>query len=410
MTSQLIPQSEGVVFGTFTQPGFAGNQAVFDGNTINNYPALGAYHLGPSAHIGKSFPVGKCIEKAEIYGWNDRGLIDDGGSGAVYLYGSNTPPQHDTDGTLLGQREFSEPNPLAYGSPLEITSGDTVNTFKYVWVAIVAGVVTATGICVAELFFFEKPGTAQQQPVAAEKPLAIFLGAGQSNMRGDAPIPDQSVYPNRARIKMFALDGTIKPAAEPLMATQGSRWQQFADANPKCGPMMSFSNELVASFKNFDVLIVASAKGGTSIEEWAKGQPLYDGMIQRANAALAAAPAGSFIAGFVWQQGESNTSSEASAAGWVTQFRTLVQNARADLQIPDLPVVMIGLGPYDAFGPAWPQLRFAQQYMTLPPNSAYVKTFDLPNGASPDWVVTSSVLEIGRRAAQAMRTMLPRML
>lgn len=405
---QLIPQSEGIVFGNFTTPGFAGNAAMFDGVTAHNFPAVGAYRLGTSAYIGKEFSVGKLISRAVIHGWNDRGLIDDGSSGVAYLYASNTAPAHQTDGVLLGQSSFTEPTPLAYGAPLEIVSGDDMTSFKYVWVVVVAAAV-ATGICGAELFLYTK-GTASPPPATAEKPLAIFLGSGQSNMRGDAPIPDQAVYPNRSRLKTFALDGTIKPAADPLMATAGSQWSQYPDANPKCGPMMSFSNELVASFKNFDILIVNSSKGGTSIEEWAKGQPLYDGMIQRAKAALAAAPAGSFIAGFVWQQGESNTASEASAAGWVTQFKALISNVRADLEIADLPVVMIGLGPYDAFGPAWPQLRFAQQYMVLPQNTVYVKTFDLPNGPSPDWVNTDSVLSIGKRAAAAMKPMLPRMM
>lgn len=406
MSEQQIPLSDGSVFGNFTQPGFAGNAAMFDGNTENNYPNLGAYRLGPTAYIGKSFSIPKAFSRALFYGWSDRGILDDGSSGTIYIYGKNGAPSSGTDGTILGQSPFTEPTSLPHGSPLEIVSTDTVSKFTHIWAYVVA--VAATGICGSELTLFEE-STAAPQP-QYEKPLAIFIGAGQSNMRGDAPIPDQSVYVNRARLKMFALDGTIKAAVDPLMATIGSQWPQYPDANPKCGPMMSFSNELVASFKNFDILIVASAKGGTSIEEWAKGQPLYDGMIQRANAALAAAPDGSFIAGFVWQQGESNTASEASAAGWVTQFKTLVSNVRADLQIADLPVVMIGLGPYDAFGATWPQLRFAQQYMALPPNTAYVKTFDLPNGASPDWIVTDSVIEIGRRVAIAMRLLLPRMI
>lgn len=408
MTDQLIPQCEGAVFGNLTQPGFAGNAAMFDGNTSNNYPDLGAYALGSSAYIGKAFAVGKTVSRALIHGWNDRGLIDDGSSGTAYLYASNAMPAHQTDGVLLGQSSFTEPTPLAYGTSLEIVSGDDLTSFKYVWVVVVAATVV-TGICGAELFFYTKDA-ATQPPQSADRPLAIFIGAGQSNMRGDAPIPDQSVYANRARLKMFALDGTIKPAADPLMATDGSMWPQYSDANPKCGPLMSFGSNLVASFKNFDILLVNSAKGSTAIEQWAKGTSLYDGMIQRAQAALAAAPEGSFIAGFVWQQGESNTASEASAAGWVAQFKALVQNVRADLEIADLPVVMIGLGPYDAFGSAWPQLRFAQQYMALPPDTAYVKTFDLPNGESADWINTDSVLAIGVRAADAMKSMLPRIL
>lgn len=400
---QQIPQSEGEIFGNFTQAGFAGNAAMFDGSMANNYPNVGAYRLGLSAYIGKQFACPKPFSRAIIYGWNDRGLIDDGGAGVAYLYGKNGTPANETDGVLLGQVSFSEPSGLAYGSPLEIISSDTMNKYSCVWVLVVAAV--ATGICGAELMLFENT----ESPVTG-KPLAIFLGSGQSNMRGDAPVPDQAIYANRARLKMFALDGTIKLAADPMMNTQGSQWPQFSDANGRCGTLMPFGNEIAPMLKNFDVLLVNSSKGSTTIEEWAKGHPLYEGMIARARAALAAAPAGSFIAGFVWQQGESNTLSESSATGWPSQFMALIANVRADLEIPDLPVVMVGLGPYDGFAPAWPQLRFSQQFMELPANSVYVKTFDLPNGPSADWVITDSVLIVGKRAAQAMKTLLPRMI
>lgn len=401
---QIIPRGDGVIFGNFTQSGFAGNAAMFDGNLVNNYPNVGAYALGLSAYIGKQFSEPKAFSRALFYGWNDRGIIDDGSSGTLYIYGKNGLPTNQTDGVILGHVSFSEPSTVAYGSPLEVVSSDTMNKYTCIWAVIVA--VAATGICGAELLFFEN--TEVVAPVG--KPLAIFLGSGQSNMRGDAPVPDQAIYANHARLKMFALDGTIKAAADPMMNTQGSQWPQFSDTTGKCGTLMPFGDEIAPLLKNFDVLLVNSSKGSTSIEEWAKGQPLYDGMISRARAALAAAPVGSFIAGLVWQQGESNTLSEASAAGWGPQFITLIANIRADLEISDLPVVMIGLGPYDAFAPAWPQLRFSQQFMKLPEKAAYVKTFDLPNGASADWIITDSVLTIGKRSAQAMRPMLPRML
>ncbi|BCB26488.1 hypothetical protein SKTS_13740 [Sulfurimicrobium lacus] len=399
---QIIDRNIGVHFGDMDAPfPFAGVASMFDGNLVANNPNFGAYKAGTNAYIGTEFAAGKIFSRAIYYGWNDRGILDDGSAGTVYIYGKNGVPENGTDGVLIGQASFTEPSPLAYGSPLTINSMDTVNAYTHIWAYVTTA--AATGICGAELEMYEFTIAVEQHV----SPAAIFIGAGQSNMVGAAPVPDQSIYASRARVAMFALDGTVKPAADPIMDATGSLWPQFNNAAIGCGTMLPFANSIVGQFKNFDALIVNSSKGSTSIDLWAKGSELYDGMIARTKAALYSAPYGSFIAGMVWQQGESDTFTEVSSGAWVDKFHALVANVRGDLNIPELPVVFVGLGPYDAFSPGWPQLRFSQQFMRLPANCLYVKSFDLANDASPDWLVTNSVLTIGERVSKAMLQLLP---
>ncbi|MFA6040275.1 MAG: sialate O-acetylesterase [Methylophilus sp.] len=377
---------------------FTGIAGAFDGNIVANNPNFGAYRSGTTAYVGKTLSVAKTPNKAVIYGWNDRGIVDEGTNGTVFVYGSNTVPLNGTDGTILAQASFTEPSSLAHGSPLTIPV-NVAETYTNLWVYIAS--TSGVGICIAEVEFYEYTSA----PVG--KASAIFIGAGQSNMVGAASIPSQSVYANRSRVKSFALDGTIKPAQDPLMDTTGSLWTQYVSQSTLCGSMLSFASHIVGSFKNFDALIVNSSKGSTSIDQWNKGGALYDGMIQRTQAALAAAPYGSFIAGMVWQQGESDSYTEATASNWSIKIKQLIENVRADLNLPDLPIVIIGLSGYDAFGAGWPLLRFSQQYMTWPTNVKYVKTFDLPVPTGADWTDTNSVLTIGTRASNVMLTMLP---
>jgi len=391
----------GTPFGDLTSLG--GLAAAFDGNLAQNNPNFGAYKASASGYVGLALAAPAAISSAKVYGWDDRGLIDDGTAGTVYIYGKTGAPANATDGTVLAQQAFTEPSPISHGASVDLTITDPTE-YSHVWAYITGN---GGGVSIAEVVF-EGVGVGEPLP-ECERPLAIFLGSGQSNMYGNADVPSQSVYGNRDRLKMFALDGTIKPAADPLMDATGSLWPAFNTGVPKLGPLMPFGNNIVSSLKNFDVLLVNSSKGSTAIEEWAKPGTLYDAMIDRAQSALAAAPYGSFIAGFLWQQAESNCYSETTALAWPSQFSALISNVRGDLSLPNLPVVMIGLGPAPGGSlVAWPMLRAVQRFMSLPGTCVYVYTADLPNAPTDaDWHTTASVLTIGERAADAMRPMLP---
>lgn len=260
-------------------------------------------------------------------------------------------------------------------------------------------------------------------PAASGRPLIIFIGAGQSNEEGQAPLPANQAlsYPNRSSVHLFDLSGTWRAATDPVMDTTNSIWPAFNNTNtPAAGPQMGFGDELASinglktvQLGLFDIGLVPAAHGATTIEEWAQSSDsstLYGAMIERAKAALAAAPPGSFIGGLIWWQGESNAASVTSAFGWWPQFSQLVANVRNDLASPTLPVVITAIGPDPSLSilPAWPVVQALGEQGIVPSNVARIETRDLPNNpGAADMGITTSVIIAGRRQAQAIKTLLP---
>jgi len=87
--------------------------------------------------------------------------------------------------------------------------------------------------------------------------------------------------------------------------------------------------------------LVPAAVGGTRIWMWAKGEPLYEAAVARARAALAAG--GGTLAAVLWFQGESDTIELDDATAYGGRMERLVNDFRADLDIPDLLVIQVSL-------------------------------------------------------------------
>lgn len=240
--------------------------------------------------------------------------------------------------------------------------------------------------------------------------MCLLGGKGQSNMPGASAIPPASVYANLANIFNFKYSGTIVPAVEPLFDESGTLWPQFSAQTALCSPLMGAANKLSGLLKlRKRVLAVGSAKGSTSHTEWNPGGPLFEGFIERMIAAKAAAPTGSWYGGVLSQQAEAATSSESTARAWMLAQWNHIEAVRSRLGEPDLPYVIIGLGPNAAGGyDGWPLLRFGQKDMRLPHNCAVVVTDDLSSGGGSEWVVTASVLTIGDRAGEKVHSLMHR--
>lgn len=411
MTAILIDKTAGTPIGGMT--GAGGLASAFDGVTSQTQAASASCGMIASGYvaansIGKDWGIPRTITGLTAYAPSNMSFISTGSGCGWRLVGSNT---NDIIGAAL---LASGTSGAGNGTVLNVQSGiDVSAAYQYHWL-VLDGDGSHT-IAVAEIQFYEDDGAGTATggttggPVpAGSKPYAIFIGAGQSLMEGSPPNPDQSAYPNRARVKMFALDGTIKAAADPIMSHAGNLWPAINGTNEGCGPMMGFGDQIVPNLKNFDVLICATAVGGTAIATWAKGTPHYAALIDRARAALSAAYDGSFIAGLVWQQGESDCATDAAALAWPPAFTQMVADIRADLGLPELPVVMVRLGPAAPQQPAWAELRGIQQFMALPANCVTVRTDDLPQTyANSDWPSTDSIIAVGRRAADAMIPLLP---
>jgi hypothetical protein len=181
------------------------------------------------------------------------------------------------------------------------------------------------------------------------QPKNIFLLGGQSNMSGrggnhndtnniirwDGKIPSECA-PNK-RIHRLNANKTWVLAHEPL--------HQDIDVLKTCGigPGMPFANEILANVPTFESIgLVPCAIGGTRIAQWGRGTVLYNRLVDRANAS---SNGGGKIRALLWFQGESDTSDQDSRL-YKSRLETFISNLRQDLNISNLPVIMVRIFIY----------------------------------------------------------------
>jgi hypothetical protein len=181
------------------------------------------------------------------------------------------------------------------------------------------------------------------------QPNNIFLLAGQSNMSGrggnhndtnnivrwDGQIPPECA--SNTNILRLNANKTWVLAHEPL--------HQDIDYLKTCGigPGMPFANEILSKVPTYGSIgLVPCAIGGTRIVQWGRGTVLYDRLVDRANAAL---NGGGKIRALLWFQGESDTS-DYDSNSYEGRLETFINNLRQDLNISNLPVIMVRIFIY----------------------------------------------------------------
>ena len=149
--------------------------------------------------------------------------------------------------------------------------------------------------------------------------------------------------------------------------------------------------------------IIPCALGGTSLNQWQPGQPLYEAMLRRF------LRTGSLVRGVFWYQGSAETS-VARIAAFDDKMRALVEGIRRDTGITDLPFVQTqiatthlpGVNGSDDGGKAWEGVREKQRLLDEKiPHLATVSAIDC---ALDDLIHLSSNSQkkVGRRGANAM--------
>jgi hypothetical protein len=151
--------------------------------------------------------------------------------------------------------------------------------------------------------------------------LDLFLCIGQSNMagRGKMTAEDQKPLPN---VYLFTPSGNWEPAANPL--NKYSSVRKNLGMQQIC-PAYGFAKK-IAETTGRPIGLVVNAKGGTSIEQWTKGNnaDLYGKTILRA---VEAGKWGVYKA-VLWHQGEANAGRTET---YPDQLKQLVSNLRQDL-------------------------------------------------------------------------------
>lgn len=236
-----------------------------------------------------------------------------------------------------------------------------------------------------------------QLPPGVER-VDLFLLLGQSNMKGRGFMPDEPARDPRL-VMLHLKDDRWYVARHPLHLTGDAQTFKGHD-NAGVGPGLTFAQTVAARDPKVRIALIPCAVGGSSIDRWAKGAPLYDEAVRRARLALAAArPVGGTLRGALWLQGEADATAERLPA-YAAKLNQLVDNLRADLSAPELIFVASTIGEMRAGGRQPDMNRLLLALPTQRPRTACVDARDLTTHIG-DFVHfdTAAQEEIGRRFA-----------
>ncbi len=161
--------------------------------------------------------------------------------------------------------------------------------------------------------------------------MKLFLLIGQSNMagRGKVEPQDQVVNP---KVFMLSKDLKWEPAKDPL---------HFDKPVAGVGPGSEFAREILKQDPKSPIGLIPCAVGGTSLDQWKAGGPLYNAAVLRAKEAMKQGK----LAGILWHQGESDSAPD-KVATYADRFSTMITQLRRDLGDDKLPVMVGELGRF----------------------------------------------------------------
>ena len=170
---------------------------------------------------------------------------------------------------------------------------------------------------------------------ALNGPLDIVILAGQSNAT-----------------QLSAATSVFEPAVQDVLEWNGTTFAELSGVPWLGSGFARRYAELHGRPEHRGVAVVKAAMGSTGFvgddPTWDRTKTgaaanLYDQMIAKAQAALAAAPAGSRIVAVLWSQGENDRYT--GLAAYQGKLDDLIAQTRTDLGIADLPFVISSLTP-----------------------------------------------------------------
>jgi hypothetical protein len=225
----------------------------------------------------------------------------------------------------------------------------------------------------------------------------VYLLMGQSNMSG-CGVPEETDRREHPRIVRLSPDGAWGPAAEPLHYDGEARG---------VGPGYAFARVMAEADRAATIGLIPVAVGGSPLSMWVKGADFYDIAVARAKVAMKSGT----LAGMLWHQGESDTGTEELATSYADRLSQMIADFRADVGVPELPVVVGTLGDFVVAYEGAPHADVVNREIESIPervaNSACVRSSGL---GAMDHVHfdTPAQRELGRRYAEAMQGLLAR--
>ena len=242
-------------------------------------------------------------------------------------------------------------------------------------------------------------------PQAYRGEMSLFILAGQSNMVGWAPVPEDQK--TDLRIYVFGNDYRWRIAAEPIDQAYNQVDKVSEDLNAGYGPALAFAFASLDRHPQAVIGLIPCAKDSSAIVEWQRNlsdQSLYGSCLKRVRAASSMGQ----IAGVLFFQGETEAQDPAlypqpklQPFDWAPLFIAFITDLRNDLHEPELPVVFAQLGPNPLSQdfPNWKIIQEQQSSIDLT-MTAMITTDDLPllDGLH---FTADSYRTIGRRLSDA---------
>lgn len=189
-----------------------------------------------------------------------------------------------------------------------------------------------------------------------------FLMIGQSNMAGRGDI------------------GTVAEISHPdLYMLRNCRWQTLSEpVNPDRGIFagkyrsgVSLAPEFALRYREHTgrrVGLIPCADGGSSLDSWQKGGPLYENALFQTRMAMRI----STLKGILWHQGEAEVKHPDRVASYPARFEKLIGDLFADLCIAPVPVIAGELGLY--------LLQRGESYSAVPDFNRQLRSVSLGTG------------------------------
>ncbi len=132
-------------------------------------------------------------------------------------------------------------------------------------------------------------------------------------------------------------NGLSTIAGHNTISTTERIYLMMGQSNMAFMPSTAIANNMASGANVYNCAV-----GGTSIDEWQKGQPLYEAAVKVYKDHKYLGP----ISGvFFWQgEREAGSGTQADRDAWPQKFTQMVNDLRHDLQSPDLRVVFMQIG------------------------------------------------------------------
>ncbi len=230
---------------------------------------------------------------------------------------------------------------------------------------------------------------------AADKPLKVFVCAGQSNMVGK-------------RAKMEELPEDLK-AEQKSLFFDDKKWVPLMPGKTEqegFGPEISFAQAMEKKLKE-PIGIIKHSVGGTNLAvRWSPDKPksLYHALLNKVKKAQKARKIE--IVGFVWVQGGSDAKSKKLADAYGKNLAYLIQRVRKDYKSPKMAVVCERIRNINTEKKPYMSVVRKAHEECKEDNYRWVDCDDVPRGSDNTHYTTKGYVLLGKKCADAMLALL----